>query len=122
MRFANYNTVLFSPQMRVHSNEYRAMLIPFSRLMHLLPVSFDLELVVRLLAGSLLTYALSNGLMASDGVAHAPPPERIAALVWLLLQASARPNQQAGVKSIASSSTSTDETSPAHYETRGDSP
>jgi TetR/AcrR family transcriptional repressor of mexJK operon len=53
----------------------------------------DLELVMRLLAGSLLTYALGNGLLASDGVPHAPPPEHIAALVRLVLQAIARPNQ-----------------------------
>jgi TetR/AcrR family transcriptional repressor of mexJK operon len=40
----------------------------------------------RLLVGSLLTYVL-NGLLTSDGVSHAPPPERITALVRLVLQA-----------------------------------
>ncbi len=40
----------------------------------------------RLLVGSLLTYVL-NGLLTPDGVLHAPPPERIAALVRLVLRA-----------------------------------
>jgi AcrR family transcriptional regulator len=49
-------------------------------------VEDNLELLTRLLAGPLLTYAL-NGLLTSDGVPHAPPPEDIAALVRLVLQA-----------------------------------
>src|SRR5215467_11033144 len=44
------------------------------------------ELGGRLLVGSLLTYVL-GGLLTSEGIAPAPPPERIAALVQLVLQA-----------------------------------
>jgi len=44
------------------------------------------ELGGRLLVGSLLTYVL-GGLLTSDGVQHAPPPERIVDLVQLVLQA-----------------------------------
>jgi TetR/AcrR family transcriptional repressor of mexJK operon len=56
-------------------------------------VGDDLELVGRLLVGSLLTYVLGNGLLTADTVPHVPPPEHIAALVQLVLQALARPNQ-----------------------------
>ena len=56
-------------------------------------VGDDLELVGRLLVGSLLTYVLGNGLLTADTVVHVPPPEHIAALVQLVLQALARPNQ-----------------------------
>src|SRR6266704_182855 len=41
-------------------------------------VGADPDLGGRLLVGSLLTYVL-NGLLTSDGVSHAPPPERITA-------------------------------------------
>jgi len=56
-------------------------------------VENELELVGRLLVGSLLTYVLGNGLLTADIVPHVPPPEHIAALVQLVLQALARPNQ-----------------------------
>jgi AcrR family transcriptional regulator len=49
-------------------------------------VGDDSDLGGRLLVGSLLTYVL-NGLLTSDGVSHAPPPERITALVRLVLRA-----------------------------------
>ena len=49
-------------------------------------VGDDSDLGGRLLVGSLLTNVL-NGLLTSDGVSHAPPPERITALVRLALQA-----------------------------------
>ncbi len=49
-------------------------------------VGDDPDLGGRLLVGSLLTYVLS-GLLTSDGVSHAPPPEHITALVRLVLQA-----------------------------------
>jgi TetR/AcrR family transcriptional repressor of mexJK operon len=50
----------------------------------------DLEPVIRLLAGSLLTYALGGGLFAPDGIPQPPPPERVATLVRLVLQGSAK--------------------------------
>ncbi len=45
----------------------------------------DVELAVRLLVGPLLTYVLGSGLLAPDGIAHAPPPEHVAVLVRLAL-------------------------------------
>jgi hypothetical protein len=54
----------------------------------------DLELVIRLLVVLLLTYVLSDGLFAPDGLPQAPPPERVAALVRLVLQAIPHPNHQ----------------------------
>jgi TetR/AcrR family transcriptional regulator, mexJK operon transcriptional repressor len=59
---------------------------------HHVIVEDDPALGGRLLVGSLLTYFL-NGLLTSDGVPHAPPPEHIAALVRLVLQAIAHPSQ-----------------------------
>ncbi len=53
---------------------------------HRVIVEDDPDLGGRLLVGSLLTYVL-GGLLTSDGIPHAPPPERIAALVRLVLQA-----------------------------------
>jgi TetR/AcrR family transcriptional repressor of mexJK operon len=45
----------------------------------------DLEPAIRLLAGPLLTYILSHGLLAADGVRQPPSPEQIAAIVRLVL-------------------------------------
>ncbi len=45
----------------------------------------DRELVPRLLVGALLTYILSNGLLASGEILQVPAPERVAALVHLVL-------------------------------------
>jgi AcrR family transcriptional regulator len=47
----------------------------------------DPELAVRLFVGPLLTYVITDGLFASDGVPHSPTPERIAEIVQLFLQA-----------------------------------
>jgi len=49
----------------------------------------DLEPVIRLLTGSLLTYALGGGLFAPDGIPQPPPSEQVATLVRLVLQGSA---------------------------------
>ena len=49
-------------------------------------VGDDLELGGRLLAGPLLTY-MGNGLLTAEEDSHAPPPERIAALVRLAVRA-----------------------------------
>ena len=40
-----------------------------------------------MLLGSLLTYALLDGLLATEGTPSLPKPERLAAIVDLLLQA-----------------------------------
>jgi TetR/AcrR family transcriptional regulator, mexJK operon transcriptional repressor len=61
---------------------------------HGLIVGDDLELVIRLLVGPLLTYVLGNGLFAAGGIPQAPPPERVAALVRLVLQSIASHGQQ----------------------------
>lgn len=61
---------------------------------HGVVIGDDLDLVVRLLAGSLLTYVLGNGLFAPDGVPHPPPPEHVAALVRLFLQGIACQDQR----------------------------
>ena len=45
----------------------------------------DLEVAIRLLAGSLLTYLFSHGLLATDGARQPPAPEQIAAIVQLAL-------------------------------------
>jgi TetR/AcrR family transcriptional repressor of mexJK operon len=52
----------------------------------------DLELAIRLLAGSLLTYLLSQGLLAADGVRQPPSPEQVAALIRLALDGIAKPD------------------------------
>ncbi|TMD96416.1 MAG: TetR/AcrR family transcriptional regulator [Chloroflexi bacterium] len=57
-------------------------------------VEDDLELVIRLLAGPLLTYVLGDGLFAPDGIPQPPPPERVATLVQLVLQGIASHGQQ----------------------------
>ena len=46
----------------------------------------DTEAAARLLAGSLLTYAFAEGLFRPDGVPRPPPPDRVAALVRLLIR------------------------------------
>lgn len=51
----------------------------------------DLEPAIRLLAGPLLTYVLSHGLLAADGVRQPPSPEQIAAVVHLALDGIAGP-------------------------------
>jgi TetR/AcrR family transcriptional regulator, mexJK operon transcriptional repressor len=51
----------------------------------------DLEPAIRLLAGSLLTYVLGNGLLATAPPLQIPPPEQIDALVRLALQGMASP-------------------------------
>jgi TetR/AcrR family transcriptional repressor of mexJK operon len=51
----------------------------------------DLEAATRLLAGSLLTYVFSHGLLAADVVPQPPSPERIAAIVQLALNGIAEP-------------------------------
>jgi hypothetical protein len=50
-------------------------------------VILDGEAVARMLLGSLLTYALLDGLLTTDGTPSLPPPERLAAIVDLLLRA-----------------------------------
>ncbi len=57
-------------------------------------VGDDLELVIRLLVGPLLTYVLGDGLFAAGGIPQAPPPERVAALIRLVLQSIASHDQQ----------------------------
>ena len=52
---------------------------------HGVPIVDDLELVPRLLAGAVLTYALSDGLLAPDGMPNVPEPKRVAALIRLAL-------------------------------------
>jgi TetR/AcrR family transcriptional repressor of mexJK operon len=52
----------------------------------------DLEPAIRLLAGPLLTYVLSHGLLAADGVRQPPSPEHVAALVRLALDGIAEPD------------------------------
>src|SRR6266508_471045 len=54
----------------------------------------DLEPAVRLLAGSLLTYVFSHGLLAADGVQQPPSAEQIAALVRLALDGIANDDRQ----------------------------
>ncbi len=51
----------------------------------------DLELAIRLLAGPLLTYLFSHGLLVADGVRQPPSPEQVAALVRLVLDGIAEP-------------------------------
>jgi len=51
----------------------------------------DLEPAIRLLAGSLLTYVLEDGLLATPPLLQIPPPEQIDALVRLALQGMASP-------------------------------
>jgi hypothetical protein len=46
----------------------------------------DLEPVIRLLAGYLLTYALGSRLFAPDGIPQPHPPERVATLILLVLR------------------------------------
>jgi TetR/AcrR family transcriptional repressor of mexJK operon len=50
-------------------------------------VALDGEAAARMLLGSLLTYALLDGLLATEGTPSAPQPERLAAIVDLLLRA-----------------------------------
>ncbi len=50
-------------------------------------VAFDEEAAARMLLGSLLTYALLDGLLSADGTPSLPKPERLAAIVDLLLPA-----------------------------------
>jgi TetR/AcrR family transcriptional regulator, mexJK operon transcriptional repressor len=57
-------------------------------------VADDLELVIRLLAGPLLTYLFTHGLFAPEGLPQAPPPEQVAALIRLVLQAITRHDQE----------------------------
>ncbi len=52
----------------------------------------DLEAAIRLLAGSLLTYVFSHGLLAADGVQQPPSAEQIAAIVQLALHGIAEPS------------------------------
>jgi TetR/AcrR family transcriptional regulator, mexJK operon transcriptional repressor len=52
----------------------------------------DLEPAVRLLAGPLLTYVLSHGLLAADGVRQPPAPEQLTAIVQLALDGIAQPS------------------------------
>jgi TetR/AcrR family transcriptional regulator, mexJK operon transcriptional repressor len=51
----------------------------------------DLEPGIRLLAGSLLTYILGDGLLATAPLQQIPPPEQIDTLVRLALQGMASP-------------------------------
>ena len=51
----------------------------------------DLEPAIRLLAGSLLTYVLGDGLLAPAPLLQTPPPEQIDALVRLALHGVASP-------------------------------
>ena len=46
----------------------------------------DLEPAMRLLAGSILTYVLGSGLLATEALRQVPLPEQTAALVRLFLQ------------------------------------
>ena len=47
----------------------------------------DEEAAARMLLGSLLTYAIMDGVLSSDGEPHPPPPKRIAAITDLFVRA-----------------------------------
>ena len=47
----------------------------------------DEEAAARMFLGSLLTYALLDGLLSTSSVPQKPSPERLAAIVELFLQA-----------------------------------
>lgn len=52
-----------------------------------LVAEFDDEAAARMLIGSLLTYALLDGVLSSDGEPHPPTPKRIAAITDLFVRA-----------------------------------
>lgn len=52
-----------------------------------LVTKFDDEAGARMLLGSLLTYALLDGVLSSDGEPHPPAPKRIAAIADLFARA-----------------------------------
>lgn len=54
----------------------------------------DLELAIRLLVGPLLTYFLCDGLLVPSDIQQDPPPERVAALVRLVLEGIASHHQK----------------------------
>ncbi len=47
----------------------------------------DDEAAARMLLGSLLTYAVLDGVLSSDGKPHPPAPKRIAAITDLFVRA-----------------------------------
>lgn len=69
---------------------YLKMLLENARQHGVIAVA-DLEPGIRLLAGSLLTYVLGDGLLATAPLQQIPPPEQIDALVRLALQGMASP-------------------------------
>ena len=69
---------------------YLKMLLENARQHGVIAVA-DLEPGIRLLAGSLLTYVLGDGLLATAPLQQIPPPEQIDTLVRLALQGMASP-------------------------------
>ena len=69
---------------------YLKMLLESARQQGVIAVT-DLEPAIRLLAGSLLTYVLGDGLLATAPLLQTPPPEQIDALVHLALQGMVSP-------------------------------
>jgi TetR/AcrR family transcriptional repressor of mexJK operon len=55
----------------------------------------DADVAARLFVGSVLTYVLSEGLFAPEGVPHPPAPARLATLVQLFVHAIAPPGAHA---------------------------
>lgn len=52
-----------------------------------LVAKIDDEAAARMLLGSLLTYAILDGVLSSDGVPHPPAPKRVAAITDLFVRA-----------------------------------
>ena len=89
-----YLGVLFAQAVPQQGGAFLKALLESAR-QHGVIVVDNLEPAIRLLAGSLLTYVLGNGLLGTDTLPQAPLPEQIAALVRLFLQGVASHHQQA---------------------------